>query len=180
MSLKAGRSGVKKSQLDPISGEVKVEMPTEIDATTINTVGIRVKPGDVTKIQFKTPAGTWQDFSSGGEMTLLWRNSTQTPGWGATFGEQDITIENPNDYSCYVFDCYKTSESDPLQKEYQAAFLQFNGNKAVISTANVFGEWYDRFPREVTRTATGLHISGVRGSTSWDQRCFIVNIYGIK
>lgn len=75
MSLKAGRSGVKKSQVNPISGEVKVDMPTEIDATTINEVGIRVNPEDPEAIQYKTPNGDWSDFSSGGlEAVLLWND----------------------------------------------------------------------------------------------------------
>lgn len=83
MSLKAGRKGVKSSMIDPVTGKVEVEMPKEIDATTVNEVGIRVKPGDNTKIQFKTPTGNWQDFSSGGGADLLWSNPSpgSTSGW---------------------------------------------------------------------------------------------------
>lgn len=79
MSLKAGRKGVKASQVDPVTGKVVVEMPTEIDATTINEVGIRVNPEDPESIQYKTPNGDWEDFSSGGsEVVLLWNNPNPT------------------------------------------------------------------------------------------------------
>lgn len=102
MSLRAGRSGVKKSQVDPVSGNVKVEMPTEIDATTVNEVGIRVNPDDSDAIQYKTPNGDWRDFSSGGsELELLWEdlNPQDIPSTGRT-----INV-NSTDYSALIIVC---------------------------------------------------------------------------
>lgn len=179
MSLRAGRAGVIKNSVNPISGKVEVQLPSDIDAKTVNTVGIRVNPDDAEKIQFKTPSGEWQDFSSGGgDATLLWEDLTIA---SVPYAGMDIAVDSTG-YSIIIV----------LTKGYTGSWIK-DGigyfNKIDIPSLKPFLNFI--FYRhgnntiaysELTVTDSNVHIGVAHtDTTSWTtDRNVPYRIYGIK